>query len=174
MPMKQPRVVGVVVLERLVANCAAYRRAQSRWCSRMAGECGDAIVREPVTSFGETMGGTHPKHFAGETLRSDGLAAARLTAFFQTTATSQTTEARRTACGKGSSHDERQLGAARGRTPRRAASMARWLHIHGGGHRAGRSRRSRRAPGDAVRKRYGYSSGAVAHVVRLTPLCAAS
>ncbi|KQS02187.1 DNA repair protein [Sphingomonas sp. Leaf357] len=86
MPMKQARAVGTVVLERLVAE---LRGVPSNAVESVEPQRkGMAVTRSfgtPVTTFDSMMGALSQYAMrAGEKLRSHGLVAARLTAFFHT------------------------------------------------------------------------------------------
>ncbi|SFP99860.1 Y-family DNA polymerase [Sphingomonas rubra] len=86
MPMKQARAVGTVVLERLVAELRNVPSAAVEMVEPQ--RKGMAVTRSfgtPVTTFDRLMGAlTEYAMRAGEKLRSHGLVAARLTAFFHT------------------------------------------------------------------------------------------
>jgi DNA polymerase V len=86
MPMKQARAVGTVVLERLVAELRNVPSAAVEIVEPQ--RKGMAVTRSfgtPVTTFDRLMGAlTEYAMRAGEKLRSHGLVAARLTAFFHT------------------------------------------------------------------------------------------
>jgi DNA polymerase V len=86
MPMKQARALGTVVLERLVAELRNVPSAAVEMVEPQ--RKGMAVTRSfgtPVTTFDRMMGAlTEYAMRAGEKLRSHGLVAARLTAFFHT------------------------------------------------------------------------------------------
>jgi DNA polymerase V len=86
MPMKQARAIGTVVLERLVAELRNVPSAAVEMVEPQ--RKGMAVTRSfgsPVTTFDRMMGAlTEYAMRAGEKLRSHGLVAARLTAFFHT------------------------------------------------------------------------------------------
>lgn len=86
MPMKQARAVGTVVLERLVAELRNVPSAAVEMVEPQ--RKGMAVTRSfgtPVTTFDDLMGALSQYALrAGEKLRSHGLVAARLTAFFHT------------------------------------------------------------------------------------------
>jgi DNA polymerase V len=86
MPMKQARAVGTVVLERLIAELRNVPSAAVEVVEPQ--RKGMAVTRSfgtPVTTFDRLMGAlTEYAMRAGEKLRSHGLVAARLTAFFHT------------------------------------------------------------------------------------------
>ncbi|MGI4731237.1 MAG: Y-family DNA polymerase [Janthinobacterium lividum] len=86
MPMKQARAVGTVVLERVVAELRGVPSAAVEMVAPQ--RKGMAVTRSfgtPVTSFDRLMGALSEYAMrAGEKLRSHGLVAARITAFFHT------------------------------------------------------------------------------------------
>jgi DNA polymerase V len=86
MPMKQARALGTVVLERLVAELRNVPSAAVEMVEPQ--RKGMAVTRSfgtPVTTFDRLIGAlTEYAMRAGEKLRSHGLVAARLTAFFHT------------------------------------------------------------------------------------------
>lgn len=86
MPMKQARAIGTVVLERLVAELRGVAAGAVEAVEPQ--RKGMAVTRSfgtPVTTFDRLMGAlTEYAMRAGEKLRSHGLVAGRLTAFFHT------------------------------------------------------------------------------------------
>jgi nucleotidyltransferase/DNA polymerase involved in DNA repair len=86
MPMKQARAVGTVVLERLVAELRGVSSdAIESVAPRRKGMAVTRSFGTPVCDFDRMMGALSQYALrAGEKLRMHGLAAGRLTAFFQT------------------------------------------------------------------------------------------
>jgi nucleotidyltransferase/DNA polymerase involved in DNA repair len=86
MPMKQARAVGTVVLERLVAELRGVPpNAVESVEPRRKGMAVTRSFGTPICDFKQMMGALSQYALrAGEKLRSHGLVAARLTAFFHT------------------------------------------------------------------------------------------